>query len=161
MLQDDVEFLKKRYLQDVPGKSEGRLVIRSEKASKTYTTEVVTNIFAEEGKDLFDSRLVALGHTLQGGIPSPRDRTRAVRLTVKCIDFLEKHFNKNLNNESISESDPDVATIATEGPGLRFVGIKEMMEASDLKNRRGKVWWWSEMKSLVDTMAGRINLEDL
>lgn len=29
MLQQDVEFLKKRYTQDVAGKSEGRLVIRS------------------------------------------------------------------------------------------------------------------------------------
>lgn len=28
MLQQDVEFLKKRYTQDVAGKSEGRLVIR-------------------------------------------------------------------------------------------------------------------------------------
>ena len=28
LLQQDVEFLKKRYAQDVPGKSEGRLVIR-------------------------------------------------------------------------------------------------------------------------------------
>ena len=28
MLQHDVEFLKKRYEEDVPGKNEGRLVIR-------------------------------------------------------------------------------------------------------------------------------------
>lgn len=28
MLSHDVEFLKERYAQDVPGKSEGRLVIR-------------------------------------------------------------------------------------------------------------------------------------
>lgn len=28
VLQEDVDFLKKRYALDVPGKSEGRLVIR-------------------------------------------------------------------------------------------------------------------------------------
>ena len=28
MLQDDVEYLKTRYAEDAPGKSEGRLVIR-------------------------------------------------------------------------------------------------------------------------------------
>jgi 6-phosphofructokinase 1 len=134
---------------------------RSEKASKTYTTEVITNIFAEEGKDLFDSRLVTLGHTLQGGIPSPRDRTRAVRLTVKCIDFLEQHYNPSLlevvvdDIESPIKDRDDVATICTEGAGLRFVSLAEMLEAADLKNRRGKTWWWQDVKTMVDMMAGR------
>ncbi|GAA5839842.1 hypothetical protein JCM11251_001229 [Rhodosporidiobolus azoricus] len=150
-LTADVDFLKKRYLQDVKGKSEGRLVIRSEKASKTYTTEVITNILADEGKDLFDSRLVALGHTLQGGVPSPRDRTRAVRLTVKCIDWLEQQ-NVASSNQS--------ASIAIQGAGIRFVPVDEMMDAADFKNRRGKVQWWQSVQKLVDVLAGRVNLED-
>jgi 6-phosphofructokinase 1 len=183
MLQHDVEFLKKRYSQDVAGKSEGRLVIRcvsrlpsralstnltpivlwlrSEKASKTYTTEVVTNIFAEEGQDLFDSRFVALGHTLQGGVPSPRDRTRAIRLTVKCIDFLEKHHNRSLEGLPVDAADRDIATIVIEGAGIRFAPLQEMVDAADFKNRRGKVQWWAPMKALVDTMAGRVNLEEV
>ncbi|GAA5860004.1 hypothetical protein JCM8547_003054 [Rhodosporidiobolus lusitaniae] len=152
-LSADVDFLKKRYSQDVKGKSEGRLVIRSEKASKTYTTEVITNILADEGKDVFDSRLVALGHTLQGGVPSPRDRTRAVRLTVKCIDWLEKQ------NVSAS-SNPGAASIAIQGAGIRFVGVDEMMAAADFKNRRGKQQWWTPVETLVDVLAGRKNLEN-
>ncbi|GAA5953091.1 hypothetical protein JCM3765_007405 [Sporobolomyces pararoseus] len=151
-LASDVEFLKKRYRQDVAGKSEGRLVIRSEKASKTYTTEVVTNILAEEGKELFDSRLVALGHTLQGGVPSPRDRTRAVRLTVKCIDWLEKQHT--------SGGEAGAATIAIQGAGIRFVSLPEMMAAADFKNRRGKEQWWQPMQRLVDVLCGRLNLEN-
>ena len=179
MLQQDVEFLKKRYEEDVPGKNEGRLVIRcvppvlvrrdkltrskcrSEKASKTYTTEVVSNIFAEEGKDLFDSRLVSLGHTLQGGVPSPRDRTRAIRLTVKCIDFLEAHHLRKLAGQPVESFEPDIATVAVEGPGIRFVGIKEMLAASNMKDRRGKAWWWADIKDLIDMMAGRVNFEDV
>lgn len=173
-LTADVDFLKKRYGQDVKGKSEGRLVIRfvsflcpfptaltdslptalsSEKASKTYTTEVITNILADEGKDVFDSRLVALGHTLQGGVPSPRDRTRAVRLTVKCIDWLEQ--------QSVSNADaPGAATIAIQGAGIRFVGVDEMMASADFKNRRGKVQWWQPVQNLVEVLAGRVNLEN-
>ncbi|BGP14347.1 hypothetical protein JCM10213_004474 [Rhodosporidiobolus nylandii] len=150
-LSADVDFLKKRYTQDVKGKSEGRLVIRSEQASKTYTTEVITNIFADEGKDLFDSRLVALGHTLQGGVPSPRDRTRAVRLTVKCIDWLEQQSKA---------SKPEASTIVIEGAGIRFVPLPEMIAASDFKHRRGKVQWWQPMQKLVDVLCGRVNLED-
>lgn len=179
MLQRDVQYLKARYAQDAAGKSEGRLVIRcvylptlpppllaysvtlncrSEKASKTYTTEVITNVFAEEGKELFDSRLVALGHTLQGGVPSPRDRTRAVRLTVKCIDFLEEHFNHSLVEKKRGvegQAREDVASICTEGAGLRFVGLEEMINAADFKERRGKTAWWRDLKGLIDTMAGR------
>lgn len=158
MLLEDVEFLKKRYKQDVAGKSEGRLVIRSEHASKTYTTEVLTNILAEEGKDSFDSRLVALGHTLQGGVPTPRDRTRAVRLAIKCIDFLEKHHNRALEGKPVDEEDPDVSTIVIQGPGIRFAGVKEMLAEADLKNRRGRNQWWTPMKELVDIMAGRIDV---
>ncbi|BGP01179.1 6-phosphofructokinase, alpha subunit [Rhodotorula toruloides] len=150
-LVDDVEFLKRRYQQDVAGKSEGRLVIRSEKASKTYTTEVISNILAEEGKDLFDSRLVSLGHTLQGGVPSPRDRTRAVRLTVKCIDWLEQQHGSKT---------PGAASIAIQGAEIRFVPIAEMIAAADTKHRRGKVQWWTPMQRLVDVLCGRINLEN-
>ncbi|KAK4058394.1 6-phosphofructokinase, alpha subunit [Microbotryomycetes sp. JL221] len=158
-LVEDVRFLRKRYMQDVAGKSEGRLVIRSEKASKTYTTEVLTNILGEEGKDLFDSRYVALGHTLQGGVPSPRDRTRAIRLTIKCIDWMEKHHVRKLEGKSVKFQDPDVASIVVQGAGIRFASVEEMMDAADFKNRRGKEQWWYPIKELVDTMAGRINLE--
>ncbi|KWU44101.1 6-phosphofructokinase [Rhodotorula sp. JG-1b] len=151
MLVEDVEFLKRRYQQDVAGKSEGRLVIRSEKASKTYTTEVLTNILADEGKDLFDSRLVSLGHTLQGGVPSPRDRTRAVRLTVKCIDWLEEqHRTKQAG----------AATIVIQGASIRFASVGEMMQSADMKHRRGKEQWWQGMQKLVDILAGKVNLQD-
>jgi 6-phosphofructokinase 1 len=97
LLRTDVQFLKNRYMLDVRGKSEGRLVIRNEAASSVYTTDVITKILKEEGKDLFDSRSASLGHTLQGGIPSPIDRARAVRLSMKCMTFLEDHALKMRN----------------------------------------------------------------
>ena len=108
MLRKDVKFLKTRYNLDEKGKSEGRLVIRytrllqscymclcllssrNEVASSVYTTEVLTNMFQEEGASLFDARSASLGHTLQGGIPSPMDRARAVRLSLKCMAFIER-----------------------------------------------------------------------
>ncbi|KAG8954319.1 6-phosphofructokinase, alpha subunit [Tulasnella sp. 419] len=92
-LKTDVSFIKSRYQLDVRGKAEGRLVIRNENASDIYTTDVITKILKEEGGTLFDSRSASLGHTLQGGIPSPTDRARAVRLTMKCMTFLEHETN--------------------------------------------------------------------
>lgn len=57
----------------------------------------------EEGGALFDSRSASLGHTLQGGVPSPMDRARAVRLSLKCMSFLERH-NEALLAQSNSSS---------------------------------------------------------
>ena len=54
---------------------------------------MITDMFKEEGGKLFDSRSASLGHTLQGGIPSPLDRARAVRLALKCMTFIEEHHN--------------------------------------------------------------------
>lgn len=36
-----------------------------------------------------------------------------------------------------------------------------MYDAADFKNRRGKTSWWEPMRGLVDTMAGRINLDEV
>lgn len=171
-LASDVEFLKKRYRTDVQGKSEGRIVIRSEKSSPVYTTEVITEIFKDEGGKLFDARSVSLGHTLQGGTPSPRDRTRAVRLAVKCLCFLEKHCqhveahdggeNEGRNTVMPSVSKPDgdehnIATVVISGSEVRFAELPEMVEAADWVKRAGKkeeVWWW-RLKRVVEIMGGR------
>jgi 6-phosphofructokinase 1 len=64
------------------------LVIRSENADPLYTTGFITSLFEKEGGDLFDARAAILGHTQEGGDPSPFDRIQATRLTARCIDFL-------------------------------------------------------------------------
>ena len=63
----------------------------NERASDVYTTEVITKILKEEGQDLFDSRSASLGHTLQGGTPSPLDRARATRLAVPEAQRRRRH----------------------------------------------------------------------
>lgn len=50
------------------------LVITSEKASETYSTQFVGSMFKEEGKKIFDVRESILGHLQQGGEPSGWDR---------------------------------------------------------------------------------------
>lgn len=35
-----------------------------------------------------------------------------------------------------------------------------MMQASDLKHRRGREQWWQGMQKLVDILAGKVNLQD-
>ncbi|WVQ69303.1 6-phosphofructokinase [Kwoniella botswanensis] len=171
LLQEDVEFLTKRYSLDAKGKSEGRLVIKSEKSSSIYTTEVLTKIFKEEGKELFDARSASLGHTMQGGTPSPMDRTRAARLALRCMQFLEQHAVPNSQTSSIthrggsgakhkkpSYSTETATMIAIRGSKIVYATMEEVLKHTDMKLRRGKDEWWSDIKRLAEIMGGRQGL---
>jgi 6-phosphofructokinase 1 len=162
----DVAFLKKRFSLDVKGKSEGRLVIRNEKSSSVYTTEVITKILKEEGKNLFDARSASLGHTLQGGVPSPLDRARATSLAVRCCEFLETHALKSTGStgqldQHATAYGPDTAVIITIiGSKIVFTSAQDMAKEADMKNRRAKKAWWHDLKDLAELMGGRTGLAD-
>ncbi|CAO1618941.1 unnamed protein product [Jaminaea pallidilutea] len=167
MLSKDVEFLRRRFAMDSAGKSEGRLVIRSERASEVYTTDFLTRMLKEEGASQFDARSASLGHTLQGGTPSPLDRTRATRLAVRCCEFLEEHAWKQQQQHRRSSSgtsagsydrdaNSSTATIITViGSGVEFTSSRDMAKNADMKNRVGRKSWWHGLKGLVELMGGR------
>lgn len=161
----DIHFLKDRYANDPKGRSEGRLVLLSEKASKVYNTEVLTSILSDEGGKLFDARNVRLGHTLQGNVPTPRDRTRAVRLAVRSIQFIERHgaglrsnqspIRARSNSRTDGTLNADAATIIISGAQVRFASVKELASHADKTKRRGTDEWWMALKDLVGLMSGR------
>lgn len=135
----------------------------------------MTRILNEEGRGLFDARQVSLGHTLQGAIPSPRDRTRAVALSIQCIAFLERHSSKvdpselrapatPLANRNTSlpqvdrvneEVEKDWGTIVITGSLIRIANLQEMIDNADFLNRRGRHAWWFDFKNVVEIMAGK------
>ncbi|CAO1630563.1 unnamed protein product [Sympodiomycopsis kandeliae] len=161
----DVDFLKRRFAMDVKGKSEGRLVIQSEKASEVYTVPFMTKMLKEEGKVQFDARSASLGHTLQGGVPSPLDRTRGSRLAVRCCEFLEEHAwgQSSLASSAAGAYDRSAnahtaSIITIIGSGVTFTSSVEMTKAADMKNRVGKTAWWHSHKKLVEVMGGRKGL---
>ncbi|KAJ7637725.1 phosphofructokinase domain-containing protein [Mycena polygramma] len=153
-LKRDVRFLKARYKLDAKGKSEGRLVIRNEAASSVYTTEFMTKMFKEEGGSLFDSRSASLGHTLQGGIPSPTDRARAVRLSLKCMAFQQSTKHRVAGPET-------AAVITIQSSSIKWVPVQEMVQHADMVNRRGKTVWWADIKELVEILVARPQLAEL
>ncbi|TDL25467.1 6-phosphofructokinase [Rickenella mellea] len=160
MLRKDVEFLKDRYLLDTKGRSEGRLVLRNESSSTVYTTQFIKDMFQAEGGDLFDSRMASLGHTLQGGIPSPMDRARAVRLSLKCMAFLEKqHDVLRVVPEHKRRAQPASAAVITiQGNRVELTPVIEMVKHADMKNRRGKNTWWEGYKALAEALGGKTPL---
>jgi len=173
MLQRDIRHMIRRYREeDAKGiPNEGRLILRNECASKTYTTDVISAILKEEGKGLFDSRTAVLGHLQQGGIPTPLDRIRAVRQAVKCVDWIEHkafasinrqktnnipgtpQFNKPQDDEKLPNvytSDPDSAcVIGIRGADTVFTSVEALANETDMKHRKGKKAWWMGQKKLI------------
>ena len=133
---------------------------RSEKSSNIYNTETLTKIFKEEGKDLFDARSASLGHTLQGGVPSPLDRTRAARLALRCMQFLEKHAVPHAQAQKGKRkySKETACMIAIRGSGIIYATMDEVVAHGDMKNRRGKDVWWRDIKGLAEALGGRAGL---
>lgn len=174
-LRQDVKFLKNRYHLDAKGKSEGRLVIRyahnvnvvfcesltnvfrNDRSSNIYTTEFITSMLKEEGGTLFDSRSANLGHTLQGGIPSPTDRARAVRLSLKSMAFLERHFENMHKASGKTRHAPDdsAAVITIQGGQIKWATVDEMVAHADMKNRRGTTSWWTGVKTMVEQLVAK------
>jgi 6-phosphofructokinase len=119
---------------------------------------MITKMLQEEGGSLFDARSASLGHTLQGGIPSPIDRARAARLSLKCMAFLEHHHEKSLNRPKHAPrvATPESAAVITiQTSSVKMVPVHEMVAHADMKNRRPKTAWWAESKELEELLAGK------
>lgn len=159
-LQKDVRHLCQRYGEDAEGKSQGRVIIRSESASKTYTTDIVSAIIKEEGHQQFDSRTAILGHIQQGNSPSPLDRVRATRFAVCAIDFLESHIESyTTNGPTVYTKDPSsIAVAGIQGSNVSFTSVEELLKDTDMKNRKPIQTWWMDYKRTGNMLARRSDL---
>lgn len=154
MLASDVRHLKEVFANDKGQSRAGRLILVNEKASKVYKAKLIADIIREEAHDRFEARDSIPGHVQQGGVPSPMDRCRAVRLAIKCIQHLEQ-FGKNAHNKA--KKDPNSATvIGIKGAGVVFTPMSELEEMdTDWPNRRAKAAFWLDMKETADILGGR------
>lgn len=154
MLAADVRHLKEVFAHDKGQSRAGRLLLINEKASKVYSAKLVADIIREEAHDRFESRHSIPGHVQQGGVPSPMDRCRAVRLAIKCIQHLEQ-FGRNAHNH-VKHNPMSTTVIGIKGAGVVFTPIKELEESeTDWPNRRPKTAYWVGMKEVVDILGGR------
>ncbi|SPQ19050.1 fd984209-9921-4150-bb2b-f1246926a0b0 [Thermothielavioides terrestris] len=154
MLAADVRHLKEVFAQDKGQSRAGRLILINEKASKVYNARLIAEILREEAHGRFESREAIPGHMQQGGVPSPMDRCRAVRLAIRCIQHLEQ-YGRNVHNRV--KTDPMSATvIGIRGASVVFTPITKVEEdETDWPNRRPKSAFWTEMKEIVDILGGR------
>ncbi|KAF4970952.1 hypothetical protein FZEAL_9947 [Fusarium zealandicum] len=154
MLNSDVNHLKEVFKKDKGQSRAGRLILVNEKSSKVYSAKLIADIIREEAHDRFESRESIPGHVQQGGVPSPMDRCRAVRLAIKCIQHLEG-FGRNAHNH-VKKDPKSTTVIGIQGSEVVFTAMKDLEEnGTDWPNRRPKIAHWMGLSDVVNMLAGR------
>ncbi len=159
MLARDINHLRATFAKDQGQTRAGKLILRNEHASGTYTTQVIADMIREESHGRFESRFAIPGHVQQGGTPSPMDRVRAVRLAVKCIQAIESYASKS--REEIAADDLSMAVIGIKGASVVFGSMERLeREETNWRDRRPKDESWLRHKRTVDTLSGRPRVGD-
>lgn len=154
MLDSDIDHLRETFARDRGQARAGKIILRNEKASKTYTTEIVADIIQCEAKGRFEARVGIPGHFQQGKEPSPMDRVRAVRFSVKSIQHIEQFAG--MTRDEIAKDPMSCAIIGISGAQVRLSSMERVEnEETDWKHRRPKNEYWSALTSLGDVLAGR------
>ncbi|KAG4306505.1 hypothetical protein PORY_000493 [Pneumocystis oryctolagi] len=150
MLLEDVEYMKKSFKLRNSKKTKGKLILRNEKSSSIYTTDLISRIILAESDNQFDVRTAIPGHVQQGKIPSPMDRVRATRLAIKCVQFIEKMFYTNMHNDISS-----AAVIGIREAKVVTTPIEILQHEAIMETRCPKTSWWSNIKNLINLLSGR------
>ncbi|KAI1942709.1 6-phosphofructokinase, alpha subunit [Ophidiomyces ophidiicola] len=157
MLARDIEYLRHNFSIDRGASHAGKIILRNEKASATYTTQVIADMIKEEANGRFESRAAVPGHFQQGGKPSPMDRIRALRLALRCIQHLESFSGQS--PEQIEADDMSSVVIGIRGSEVVFSPMsgEEGLEETDTdwEHRCPKNEFWMKLRHLVDTLSGR------
>ena len=157
MLVRDIEFLRENFANDRGANRAGKIILRSERASSTYTTQVIADMIKEEAHGRFESRSAVPGHFQQGGKPSPMDRVRAFRMAIKCIQHVETYAT--MTPDDIAADEHSAALIGVKGSEVVFgaMGGEDGIEKQDTDwpFRKPKNEFWLREKGLVDTLSGR------
>lgn len=95
MLAADIRHLKKVFREDSGQSRAGRLILVNEKASTVYSAKLIADMIRNEAGGRFETRDALPGHVQQGGVPSPMDRARAVRLAIECVKHLVKYEDRS------------------------------------------------------------------
>merc|ERR1712059_65714 len=132
------------------------LVLMNEKANTNYNTDFLNRMYSEEGKDHFTVRQNVLGHSQQGGTPTPFDRAIATTMAAKTVDWLVEQLNSLAARDgTVHAEDPPSATLLGMDKGcFVFHTLEELAKETDFVKRiqRGHKWWM-DLRKINDVLA--------
>lgn len=154
MLDRDIDHLSEVFKKDHGQNRAGKIVLVNEKASKTYSVQIIADMIAEAGKGKFESRHGVPGHFQQGTTPSPMDRVRAVRFAFRSLEHLEGFAG--LDPDEVDDDPMSTAVIGIKGAKVLFSPMEQIeKKETDWHRRRPKKEFWMELKEVVDMLSGR------
>ncbi|MFK7805986.1 MAG: 6-phosphofructokinase [Anaerolineae bacterium] len=139
-LRKDVDMLISGFQQ---GKKLG-VILRNENVNPTYSTDFISRLFEEEGRETFEVRRAILGHIQQGGNPTPFDRIYATRFAAKAIGAVEKQDG---------ESEPVSSCVGMVNGRYRFTPLEDIYRVMDKEHERPKLQWWLDLRPIARTLA--------
>ncbi|GMT36093.1 hypothetical protein PFISCL1PPCAC_27390 [Pristionchus fissidentatus] len=132
------------------------LIVRNECANKHYTTEFVQQLFSEEGRGEFTTRINVLGHAQQGGSPTPFDRNMATKLSARALEYLITQIKAcyDPSNQKVYAEGDDTATLlGLTGRRVVFSPVEELHTETDFTHRLPNHQWWLKLRPLLRILA--------
>ncbi|CAJ0608965.1 unnamed protein product [Cylicocyclus nassatus] len=147
---EDVEVIAAKMAQGV----QRYLIVRNEYANKNFTTEFVKQLFAEEGKGEFSTRINILGHAQQGGSPTPFDRNMGTKLAARALEYIITQIKDSLVNGVVMTKSPETATLlGLTGRRVVFTPVEELAAETDFDKRLPCEQWWLKLRPLLRILA--------
>ncbi|KAK7682983.1 phosphofructokinase beta-subunit [Cerrena zonata] len=160
-LEADINSLKEAFAVEKGLSKSGKLVLKSTNASKVLTTQVIADIIKQEANGQFDAKTAIPGHVQQGGLPSPIDRTRAARFSIKAVQYIEEQFDSIAPYKYVIDFPSDdkkvastAAVLGVKSSHLKFTSIRQLYDfETELGRRMPKKISWNKTRDVADQLV--------
>ncbi|QLG70761.1 hypothetical protein HG535_0A07030 [Zygotorulaspora mrakii] len=163
-LSQDIETLAEAFERSEGRGRFGKLILKSTNASKALSAENLAKVMTAEAEGRFDAKSAIPGHVQQGGLPSPIDRTRATRLAIKAVGFIETKQEiireARADDEEFNPEDKEIestaAVLGVKGSHIVFTSIRQLYDfEADVAKRMPKIIHWEGTRAIADHLVGR------
>lgn len=118
------------------------LALRNEDASGLYSLDLLTAMFGSDARGAFSVRGDAIGHSQQGGVPTPFDRINSVRLASGSMQWLDAELDSGGTAHVF-------ATPEGTRPGVELAPLVDF-DAGRLVDQ-----WWEVLRPVLDALGRR------
>lgn len=118
------------------------LALRNEDASGLYSLDLLTAMFGSDARGAFSVRGDAIGHSQQGGVPTPFDRINSVRLASGSMQWLDAELDSGGTAHVF-------ATPEGTRPGVELAPLVDF-EVGRLVDQR-----WEVLRPVLDALGRR------
>ncbi|CAL8277099.1 unnamed protein product [Lota lota] len=149
-LQANVEHLTEKMKTSI----QRGLVLRNENSNENFTTDFIYQLYSEEGKGVFDCRKNVLGHTQQGGAPSPFDRNFGTKVAAKAMQWITTKLKETYKEGRVfANSEDSACLLGMRRRAMVFQPVVQLRDETDFVHRIPKEQWWLKLRPLMKILA--------